>query len=128
MTLINQLTSTNDRLRRLGHQLGIPLYVPVALITPDDEHILLDPVPLVETLDTADIRRMMTNDVRPNDDMRWIKGISRSIDITLLEQCQYLLDAKETDGVWTGTLCEYIYIDRNRTLDYNTLVQIYRRR
>ena len=127
MNLINRLTQVNSRLKKIPDRLGVPTYSTVVLVS-SGLYTVLEPRPQVIAVTPRKAISYLAAGVEIFTDDREILGIPRSYPEELLSNARYLLNAVNTNGVWTGDKAECIFIDRSGLLEFKVLVRRMRAR
>ena len=123
MSLVSRLIPVNNRMSVLAARLGVPQYQKVVL-KQGSTYTVLMPDPLVKSPTKQDVVKHLANQVDINQDDLWVESIPRTYTVEQLSRATAILEATEvTPGIWVGTNCQVLFVDRNELLTYKILVR-----
>lgn len=129
MALIDRLRNVKDRLGVLPTRFGDPRHIQVVMVKPDGTQVLITPNPKVTEVDPRLVSSYIAVDsVKVAVDDLLMEGISRSYNLTDLQQSRFLLNAVWNGTIWTGKKAEVSMIDTSAMLDYKVVVRLSRNR
>jgi hypothetical protein len=123
MTLVNRLIPVHVRMQNLADRLGIPQYETVVRVYQNIQYVM-EPRPKLLSMTKHDVNEFLANSVETNLNHIWLTEVPRTMSLTELNNCRYILNAQlSAQNVWYGVMATPIFVLRNELLTWRVLLK-----